>query len=82
MSFVRDMMKNSGNAAIVKAVIALGRSLGLEVIAEGVEDAEQANYLRHLDCDVIQGYLISKPLPVDAITAFMGSYVARQPGLP
>ncbi|MES2320205.1 MAG: EAL domain-containing protein [Pseudomonadota bacterium] len=74
MSFVRDMMKNSGNAAIVKAVIALGQSLGLEVIAEGVEEAEQARYLRELGCDAMQGYLFSKPLPAADATAFLAGF--------
>ncbi|HWW68477.1 MAG TPA: EAL domain-containing protein [Duganella sp.] len=74
MSFVRDMMNNSGNAAIVKAVIALGKSLGLEVIAEGVEQKEQAVYLRELGCDVMQGYLVSKPLPVDEVTRFLTGF--------
>jgi EAL domain-containing protein (putative c-di-GMP-specific phosphodiesterase class I) len=78
MSFVRAMMRNGGDAAIVKAVIALGRSLGLEVIAEGVEEQAQALYLRQLQCDVMQGYLISKPLPVAQMTEFLGSYVARR----
>ncbi|MES3020653.1 MAG: EAL domain-containing protein [Pseudomonadota bacterium] len=74
MSFVRDMLKNAGNAAIVKAVIALGHSMGLEVIAEGVEDAEQARFLRALDCDAMQGYVISKPLPADQATQFLAGY--------
>ena len=74
MSFVHDMMKNNGNAAIVKAVIALGQSLGLEVIAEGVEDVAQASYLRDLGCDVMQGYLISKPLPVTEIDQFLSDF--------
>lgn len=74
MSFVRDMMRNNGNASIVKAVIALGHSLGLEVIAEGVEEKDQMEYLRSLHCDVMQGYLISKPLPSDEITKFLMSY--------
>ncbi|NHZ36113.1 GGDEF/EAL domain-containing response regulator [Massilia rubra] len=71
MSFVRDMMNNSGNAAIVRAVIALGHSLGLEVIAEGVEQAAQARHLRELGCDVMQGYLFSRPLTGDDATAFL-----------
>ena len=74
MAFVRDMTTNSGNASIVRAVIALGHSLGLEVIAEGVEDPGQARYLRSLQCDVIQGYLVSRPLPADEMTQFMVSF--------
>ena len=74
MSFVRDMLTNSGNASIVKAVIALGHSLGLEIIAEGVEEEEQAAHLRALQCDVIQGYLISRPLPTDEMTRFLEAF--------
>ncbi|MDM5176876.1 EAL domain-containing protein [Massilia sp. DJPM01] len=77
MSFVRDMMNNSGNAAIVRAVIALGQSLGLEVIAEGVEEAGQARYLRDLGCDVMQGYLFSRPLMGDATSAFLADFSTR-----
>jgi len=77
ISFVRNMTKNSGNASIVRAVIALGHSLGLEIIAEGVEDSGQARYLRSLHCDVMQGYLVSKPLPVEQITHFLGAYVPQ-----
>lgn len=79
MSFVRDMMKNSSNAAIVKAVIALGKSLGLEVIAEGVEDSAQAQYLREQGCDVMQGYLVSKPLPEEEISQFLADFSKRKP---
>ena len=71
LSFVRDVTTNSGNASIVRAIIALGHSLGLGVLAEGVESVNQADYLRALDCDTIQGYLISRPLPVEEITAFL-----------
>ena len=73
LSFVRDMTINRGNASIVKAIIALGHGLGLEVIAEGVETEDQANRLRSLHCDVMQGYLISRPLPVEEITRFLGA---------
>ena len=76
ISFVRDMTRNNSNASIVKAVIALGHSLGLEVIDEGVEDSGQARYLRSLQCDVIQGYLIARPLPGDEMTRFLADYVA------
>lgn len=75
ISFVRDMTRNSSNASIVKAVIALGHSLGLEIIAEGVEDAGQARYLRSLQCDIMQGYLVSKPLPVEEMTRFLSSFM-------
>jgi diguanylate cyclase (GGDEF)-like protein/PAS domain S-box-containing protein len=74
LSFVRDVTTNSGNASIVKAVIALGHSLGLEVIAEGVEEEVQARYLHSLQCDVIQGYLISRPLPAEDMTHFLRTY--------
>lgn len=74
MSFVRDMTSNSGNASIVRAIIVLGHSLDLEVIAEGVEELGQARYLRSLQCDVAQDYLISRPMPADETAAFMIGY--------
>ncbi|HXP97163.1 MAG TPA: EAL domain-containing protein [Telmatospirillum sp.] len=74
MSFVRDMTKNNGNASIVKAVIALGHSFALNVIAEGVEEEGQARSLRALGCDAIQGYLVSKPLPAEEMTRFLASF--------
>ncbi|MES2877222.1 MAG: EAL domain-containing protein [Pseudomonadota bacterium] len=78
MAFVRDMTTNSSNASIVKAVIAMGHSLGLEIIAEGVETPGQARYLRALQCDVMQGYLISKPLAADDMTRFLTSFSPMQ----
>ncbi len=74
MSFVRDMTTNSGNASIVRAVVAMGHSLGLEVVAEGVETQEQAVYLRQLHCNAIQGYLVSRPLPAEQMTAFLQAF--------
>ena len=55
-------------------MIALGHSFGLEVVAEGVEDREQALYLRALNCDTIQGYLVSRPLSADDMTRFLASF--------
>lgn len=74
MSFVRDITSNNGNALIVKAVIALGHSLGLEVIAEGVEEIAQASYLRALECDVMQGYLISRPIPAEEMGKMLAAH--------
>ena len=76
IAFVRDMTTNSSNASIVKAIIALGHSLGLEIIAEGVEMPGQARQLRALRCDVMQGYLISKPIPCEDMTKLLTSFRA------
>ena len=62
MSFVRSMQNDSGSRKIVGSVIALGQSLGMTVVAEGVETEEQAAILRKLGCDVGQGWLFGKPL--------------------
>ncbi|WP_185805373.1 EAL domain-containing protein [Bacillus canaveralius] len=61
-SFVRDILVNEKNAAITTTIIHLGRSLGMEVIAEGVENKEQADFLAKANCHKAQGYLFSKPL--------------------
>ena len=65
-SFVRDAVTDRADAAIVKTIIALGHSLELTVKAEGVETEEQLEFLRRLECDEMQGYLFSKPLPPEA----------------
>ncbi len=61
-SFVRDLPSDKDDAAIAMAVIAMGRSLELEVIAEGVETEEQLAFLKGHQCDQLQGFLLSKPL--------------------
>ena len=70
-SFVRNLGSCPGDSAIVDAIIRLGQSLGLTVIAEGVETEENLKQLGDLGCDEIQGYLLSKPLPAAEATAFL-----------
>lgn len=66
-SFVRELATDPDDAALVMAIVNLGHTLRLRVVAEGVETQEQLRFLRLLRCDEIQGYLISKPLPVEGI---------------
>ncbi len=70
-SFVRDLTGSVDGSAIVDAVIALAHSLKLKVVAEGVETDEQMNLLRIKDCDRVQGFLLSKPQPVDRLARFL-----------
>lgn len=62
-SFVRDMLVDAHDEAITRAILVLGHSLGLEVVAEGVECAEQANHLLRLGCNSAQGYHLGRPVP-------------------
>jgi diguanylate cyclase (GGDEF)-like protein len=68
--FVRNIVTDPNDAAIAKMVVALSESLGLAVIAEGVELQAQADFLAHLGCHAYQGYLFSRPLPIEALEAF------------
>jgi EAL domain-containing protein (putative c-di-GMP-specific phosphodiesterase class I) len=62
-SFVRDLPRDSEDQAIAQAIISMGKALGMTIVAEGVETVEQEAFLRDRDCDEMQGYLFSKPLP-------------------
>jgi EAL domain-containing protein (putative c-di-GMP-specific phosphodiesterase class I) len=70
-SFVRDLSTDSSDMAIVRTLIALGKSLGLTVIAEGVETEDQHAWLRENDCHLFQGYLFGKPVPLDQFEALV-----------
>jgi len=73
-SFVRDIGTDPDDRAIVEAIISMSNSLGLQTIAEGVENPEQLAYLREQGCDEVQGYFISKPLATDRLEAFLTNY--------
>ena len=70
-SFVQDLPHDSEDRAIAQAIISMGKALGLTVIAEGVETADQATFLREHDCDEMQGYLFSRPVPAEAHSAIL-----------
>src|SRR5438034_7483103 len=70
-SFVGQLAKDEGSAAIVRATIELAGSLGLEVVAEGVEDEATLQILMQLGCSTAQGYHISRPLPVEGIASWI-----------
>ena len=70
-SFVLQMDANADDAAIVRSIISLGHDLGLEVVAEGVETEAAFLRLAELGCDTVQGYWLSRPLPPDALCAWL-----------
>jgi len=70
-SFVRNLPDEKNDVSIATAVIALGKGLGLDVIAEGVETPAQQNFLVALGCDRFQGFLFSRPLPIAAFSDFI-----------
>ena len=79
-SFVRDIATSPKDAAIVKAISALARSLGIGLIAEGVEEVWQAEYLRAQQCTEMQGFLFSHPLPHELVVdALSRAYPLAQP---
>lgn len=70
-SFIDDVPEGQDDVAIVKAILAMAKSLSLEVIAEGVETAEQNAFMKGLGCDYMQGFLFYQPLPNRDITAIL-----------
>jgi EAL domain-containing protein (putative c-di-GMP-specific phosphodiesterase class I) len=71
-SFIQQLCESRRSHPIVKAIIELAHSLNIQVVAEGVEDEDQIQLLRKLDCDCMQGFLLSRPLPPEEIKALLG----------
>jgi EAL domain-containing protein (putative c-di-GMP-specific phosphodiesterase class I) len=77
-SFVRDLAHDADDAAIVRAIVQLGHALQLSVIAEGVETEAQMAFLRNCNCDQVQGYLVSRPVPAHDFMKFSETVHDRQ----
>ncbi len=75
MSFIKGLPDDEDDRTVAAAVISLGQKLKLKVIAEGVETAEQVDFLRRNCCDEMQGYHLSKPIPPDELAAFLRRWV-------
>jgi EAL domain-containing protein (putative c-di-GMP-specific phosphodiesterase class I) len=73
-SFVMDMASDDNDRSIVKATIGLGHELGLETVAEGVEERAIWDMLKGMHCDSVQGYLLSQPLPAEQCTKWLSSW--------
>jgi len=78
-SFVRQLPQDPESAAIIRAIISMGRSLGMTTTVEGVETADQFAFSRSEGCDYIQGFLVSRPLPAEDFRAFLGAEAGLQP---
>ena len=76
-TFIRDLTPGSEDAAITRAIIAMAHSLELKVVAEGVETQAQMDFLKSQRCDEIQGYLISKPVPVEQFAQLLREQVEK-----
>lgn len=79
-SFVRDLAEDDSDAAIAKAIISMGHAMGLKVVAEGVETAEQLAILTAAGCDAIQGFFFSRPVPADQAALLLQRGFCGQPG--
>lgn len=76
-SFIADIPEKAGDMAITSAIVSLGRTLELEVVAEGVETEEQAQFLEGAGCEMFQGFLFAKPLPASEVGKLIAKLVAQ-----
>jgi len=78
-SYVQDVTDDANDASLVKAIIQMGHSFGMEVVAEGVETIDQMDFLRTHGCDLLQGYLVSKPVPLIEALEMVAKHIENQP---
>ncbi|MEE9395405.1 MAG: EAL domain-containing protein, partial [Methylococcales bacterium] len=77
-SFIKNLATVPDDRALVTAIIAMAHALNIKVIAEGVETADQATFLRDLHCDMAQGFYFGKPLPNDQFKLYLQKYREAQ----
>ena len=73
-SFIRAMYKDPRSLELVKSIVALAKNLNLTCVAEGVENPEEADLLREMNCETAQGYYFARPIPEDAVIELMGTW--------
>jgi len=78
--FIREIDANEADQSLVRSIVAMAHSLGRNVVAEGVETAESLAFLRALNCDQVQGYFISRPVPFQDLLDFLASPARRGTG--
>ncbi len=76
-SFIYEIGHNENDEAIVRAIFAMARTLGLKVVAEGVENQQHLDFLAAQDCDLVQGFFISRPIPADELTQLLQKQAAE-----
>ena len=80
-AFIKDLLTEPHDAAIASTIITLGKTMGLSVVAEGMECVEQANFLLSRGCWLMQGYLFAKPVPAESFARLLGEGLAMPAGL-
>ena len=78
MSFVQGIGKDHIDEAVIKAIITLAKSMGVQSVAEGVETYEQVNFLLEHKCDLMQGFYFGRPLPAEDATKFLKEIVFKE----
>lgn len=77
-AFIAQLSESEANSRVVEAIVALGKAMKLEVVAEGVETEQQYAIVRRLRCDLVQGYFIARPMPADQLLTWMDGYEDTQ----